>query len=178
MRRVAPFVAIVVAVVIAALVIVFAGSEPATESAQTNLMGESAPAAVGELLDGGRFDLSRRKGDWVVLNFMQSSCVPCQQEQPELEKFVAAQESQPDGARFYSVVYDDTRANVEAFFAKEGGDWPVVMDDKGSIATAFGVSQVPETWIVDPQGYVRYRVISEVTAESLGSTLQRLRETT
>jgi cytochrome c biogenesis protein CcmG/thiol:disulfide interchange protein DsbE len=178
MRRVAPLVAVVVAVVIAGLVIVFAGSKPATESAQTNLMGEPAPAAAGDLLAGGRFDLSRRKGDWVVLNFMQSSCVPCQQEHPELEKFVAAQGSQPDGARFYSVVYDDTRANVEAFFAEEGGDWPVVMDDKGSIATAFGVSQVPETWVIDPQGFVRYRTISKVTAESLGNTLQRLREAT
>ena len=178
MRRVAPFVAIAVAVVIAGLVIVFAGSQPASESAQTNRMGEPAPDAIGSLLDGARFDLSRRKGDWVVLNFMQSSCIPCQQEHPELEKFVAAQQARPDGARFYSVVYDDTRANVEAFFAKEGGDWPVVMDDKGSIATAFGVSQVPETWIIDPQGFVRYRVISEVTAESLGSTLQRLREAT
>ncbi len=178
MRRVAPFIAVVVAVVIAGLVIVFAGSKPATESAQTNLMGEPAPSAVGTLLDGGRFDLSRRKGDWVVLNFMQSSCVPCQQEHPELVKFVAGQQAEPGGARFYSVVYDDTRSNVKAFFAKLGGDWPVVMDDKGSIATAFGVSQVPETWIVDPQGYVRYRVISEVTAESLATTLQRLREAT
>jgi cytochrome c biogenesis protein CcmG/thiol:disulfide interchange protein DsbE len=178
MRRVAPLIAVVVAVVIAGLVIVFAGSKPAQESAQTNLMGEPAPDAVGTLLDGSRFDLSRRKGDWVVLNFMQSSCVPCQQEQPELEKFVAAQDARSGGARFYSVVYDDTRANVQAFFAKHGGDWPVVMDDKGSIATAFGVSQVPETWIIDPQGYVRYRVISEVTAESLGSTLERLREAT
>ena len=177
MRRVAPFVAIVVAVVIAGLVIVFAGSKPATESAQTNLLGGPAPDAVGTLLDGDHFDLSRRKGDWVVLNFMQSSCIPCQQEQPELEKFVAAQ-ARPDGARFYSVVYDDTRANVEAFFAKMGGDWPVVMDDKGSIATAFGVAQVPETWIVDPNGIIRYRTISEVTAESLGSTLERLREAT
>jgi cytochrome c biogenesis protein CcmG/thiol:disulfide interchange protein DsbE len=176
MRRIAPLIAVVVAVVIAALVIVLVGSTPAQESAQTNLMGEPAPTAVGDLLDGGRFDLSRRKGDWVVLNFMQSSCVPCQQEHPELKKFVAAQQAQSGGARFYSVVYDDTRANVQAFFTKEGGDWPVVIDDKGSIATAFGVSQVPETWIIDPQGYVRYRVISEVTAESLGSTLERLRE--
>lgn len=176
MKRLAPIIAVLVAVVIAALVVVLAGSKPARESAQTNLLGQPAPTAVGELLDGGRFDLSRRKGDWVVINFMQSSCVPCQQEHPELEKFVAAQQGQADAARFYSIVYDDTRANVEAFFAKEGGDWPVVMDDKGSIATAFGVSQVPETWIIDPGGFVRFRVISQVTAELLGSTLQRLRE--
>ena len=88
----------------------------------------------------------------------------------------AQQEALADGAKFYTVVYDDDRANVEEFFAAEGGDWPVVYDDDGSIAVAFGVSKVPETWIIDPDGVVRGRVISRVTADFLGAQLQLLRE--
>jgi hypothetical protein len=38
------------------------------------------------------------------------------------------------------------------------------------------VAQVPETWIIDPTGTVRGRVIGEVTAEFLSTTIQRLRE--
>ena len=41
---------------------------------------------------------------------------------------------------------------------------------------AFGVSQVPETWIIDPSGVVRGRIITPVSAEFLGAQLQQLRE--
>jgi cytochrome c biogenesis protein CcmG/thiol:disulfide interchange protein DsbE len=139
-------------------------------------MDQPAPEARGELADGSVFQLSRRKGDWVILNFFQSSCIPCQEEHPELVEFVELQQASPEGARFYSVVYDDTRDNVEDFFAREGGNWPIVYDERGAIAVAFGVSKVPETWIIDPGGVIRFRTISTVSAETLGATLQQLRE--
>jgi cytochrome c biogenesis protein CcmG/thiol:disulfide interchange protein DsbE len=81
-----------------------------------------------------------------------------------------------EGAEFYSVVVDDDVETVEAFFAEEGGDWPVVYDTDGRFAVAFGVAKVPETWIVDPDGIVRARFISQVTADFLGTTMQQLRE--
>jgi cytochrome c biogenesis protein CcmG/thiol:disulfide interchange protein DsbE len=174
-RRLAPFIALAVALVLAGLFVVLAGSKPSEDSAETNLMGKPAPTATGEQLDGATFDLSRRKGDWVVLNFFQSSCIPCQQEHPELAKFVAAQQAQADGARFYTIAWADDRNAVQSFFADEGGDWPVVLDTKGSIAVAFGVSKVPETWIIDPEGNVRFRTIAEVTADFLGNQLEQLR---
>jgi cytochrome c biogenesis protein CcmG, thiol:disulfide interchange protein DsbE len=175
--KLAPFIALAVAIVVAGLFVVLAGSEPTTnETAETNLMGQAAPEAVGELSDGTPFELARRKGDWVVLNFFQSSCVPCQQEHPELVRFVEQQEAVVDGARFYTVVYDDDRDAVESFFAAEGGDWPIVYDGDGSIAVAFGVSKVPETWIIDPNGVVRERIITRVSADFLGAELQALRE--
>ena len=175
--RVAPFVAIAVALVVAGLFVVLVGSDPPNdETAQTNLMGQPAPEAQGELADGSTFQLSRRKGDWVILNFFQSSCIPCQEEHPELVDFVASQPGDGGGARFYSVVWDDSRENVEEFFAREGGDWPIVYDDGGAISVAFGVTAVPETWIIDPGGVIRYRTIATVTAESLGATMQQLRE--
>jgi|HigsolmetaAR201D_1030396.scaffolds.fasta_scaffold10677_3 cytochrome c biogenesis protein CcmG/thiol:disulfide interchange protein DsbE len=175
--RIAPFVALAVAVVLAGLFLVLLGSDPSDgETAETNLLDRPAPDVRGVLDDGTPFQLSRRKGDWVVLNFFQSSCIPCQQEHPELVRFVEAQQARPDGARFYTVVYDDTRENVEEFFASEGGDWPIVYDEGGSIAVAFGVAKVPETWIIDPGGIVRFRAISTVNADLLGNTLQQLRE--
>ena len=174
--RVAPFVALAIAVVIAGLFVVFAGSEPAVnETAETPLLGRAAPAVTGELADGQEFELSRRRGSVVVLNFFTSDCVPCQQEHPDLVEFARRQEGAgADGAELITVVYDDDRDAVEEFFAREGGDWPIVYDDDGSMAVSFGVSKVPETWIVDPNGVVQRRFISRVTADFLTAQLAAL----
>jgi cytochrome c biogenesis protein CcmG/thiol:disulfide interchange protein DsbE len=176
--RVAPFIALAVAVVLAGLFIVLAGSDVSTnESADTPLLDRPAPEAVGARADGSSFDLARRKGSWVVLNFFTSTCVPCQQEHPELVRFAEQQAALGDGgAELYTIVYDDDHRAVQDFFASNGGHWPVVYDDDGSIAVAFGVSQVPETWIIDPTGVVRGRIITRVTADYLGTQLERLKE--
>ena len=154
--RLAPFVALAVAAVVAGLFVVLAGSDASTnERADTPLLDEPAPEAVGVRADGSAFDLARRKGSWVVLNFFTSTCVPCQQEHPDLVRFAHQQASLGgDGAELYTVVYDDD----------------------GSIAVSFGVSQVPETWIIDPTGVVRGRIITRVTADYLANQLQELRE--
>ena len=177
--RLAPWVSLAVAVAMIGLVVLLVGADGGEldQTAETSLMNRPAPEAVGTLTDGTPFDLSRRKGSWVVLNFFQSECVPCIREHPQLIDFVDEQRRLGDrGAEFYSVVNGDTRANVERFFAERGGDWPVVFSEGDSIPTSFGVSLVPETWIVDPDGIVRFRAISEVTAESLSVVLQQLRE--
>jgi cytochrome c biogenesis protein CcmG, thiol:disulfide interchange protein DsbE len=177
-RRVAPFVVIAVAVVLAGFFVVLAQADPArNQTATTPLLDRPAPSAVAAYPDGTTFDLSRRKGSWVVVNFFTSTCIPCQREHPELVAFVDQQNSLGTaGAEFYTVVVDDDPGAVDAFFEAEGGDWPVVYDTDGRFAVAFGVAQVPETWIIDPDGVVRGRVISQVTADFLGQQLQLLRE--
>jgi cytochrome c biogenesis protein CcmG/thiol:disulfide interchange protein DsbE len=174
--RVAPFIVLIVAVVIAGLFWVLLGADSTpNETADTPLMNRPAPEAIGTLDSGNRFDLSRRKGSWVVLNFFQSSCTPCVQEHPELVRFVDQQRTLPGGGvDFYTVVYDDDRDNVEKFFAENGGGWPIVYDDDGSISVSFGVSKVPETWIIDPSGVVRERIISRTTADFLGTLIGRM----
>jgi cytochrome c biogenesis protein CcmG, thiol:disulfide interchange protein DsbE len=176
-RRVAPLVVGGIAVVMVALFWVLLGADPnETESAETPLFGRVAPAATGELADGTPFDLSRRKGSWVVLNFFTHNCVPCVREHPELIEFVDQQRALgTDGAEFYTIVRDSNREEVESFFAERGGDWPIVYDPRYEFANDFGVALVPETWIIDDNGVVRQRLISEVTAESLGSLIQQLR---
>ncbi len=148
-------------------------------AAETPLLGQPAPGSTGLHADGTPFELSRRKGSWVVLNFFTSDCVPCQREHPELVKFVDQQRSLGnEGAEFYSIVQNDSEQNVEAFFAERGGDWPIIYDDRYQFQNDFGVAQVPETWIIDPDGFVRGRIISEVTAEFLSTNIQTLREPT
>jgi cytochrome c biogenesis protein CcmG/thiol:disulfide interchange protein DsbE len=179
--RLAPFVALAVAVVLGGLFVVLAGADRArNETADTTLLNRPAPAASGVYADGSPFDLSRRKGSWVVLNFFTSNCAPCRREHPELVRFVEQQgELGANGAELYTIVVGgEPHDVVEDFFADEGGGWPVVFDDDGRFSVAFGVSKVPETWIIDPNGVVRDRVISEVTADFLSSGIQLMRERT
>ena len=176
-RRIAPWIAAAVLAVLTAFFVMLATASPDDGTvAESPLLGKPAPEAVGELDDGTVFDLSRRKGSWVVLNFFRADCVPCIEEHPELISFVDQQRSLERGAEFYSVVVDDTRDDVEEFFATRGGDWPVVYSDNDSFSVAFGVAAVPETWIIDATGTVRVRYIGKVTAQSLSVTLQQLRE--
>jgi cytochrome c biogenesis protein CcmG/thiol:disulfide interchange protein DsbE len=176
-RRLAPFVSLGVAVVIAALFVVLAnGKAEKPDVTSSFLIGRPAPAVSSTTLDGEPFDLSRRKGSWVVLNFFQSTCLPCKAEHPELVSFAAQQSSIADGAELYTVIKDDPDEAVAKWFDENGGDWPIVKDDDGAIATAFGVAKVPETWIIDPSGVVVSRHATTVTAESLAAELQQLRQ--
>lgn len=178
-RRVAPFVVAAIAVLIGLLVWILAAADAERgATAETPLLDRPAPPSVGTSSDGSTFELSRRKGSWVVLNFFTHDCVPCVREHPELIDFVAQQRALGgDGAEFYSVVISSTRDEVAEFFElRGGGDWPVVFDDDVRFQIDFGVVQVPETWIIDPDGIVRGRIISEVRADFLSATLQTLRE--
>jgi cytochrome c biogenesis protein CcmG, thiol:disulfide interchange protein DsbE len=176
-RRLAPFVALGVAAVLAALFAVLANGKAVKPDVTSSfLLGRPAPAVVTSTLDGKSFDLSRRKGSWVVLNFFTSTCLPCKAEHPELVAFAEQQAGIIDGAELYTVVKDDSDDAVSAWFAERGGTWPIVKDDNGSIATAFGVAQVPETWIIDPSGIVARRYATTITAGSLAIDLQLLRQ--
>ena len=174
MKRV---ISLAVAAVVAALFVVLAsGKADKPDVTSSFLYGKPAPVVVSATLDGDTFDLSRRKGSWVVLNFFQSSCLPCKAEHPELVSFAAQQAGIVDGAELYSIVFDDSDEAVSQWFAEQGGSWPIVKDDDGQIATNFGVAQVPETWIIDPSGIVVSRYATTITAAALANDLQLLRQ--
>ncbi|MET0911553.1 MAG: TlpA disulfide reductase family protein [Ilumatobacteraceae bacterium] len=177
-RRTAPWIVLVVFAVLAGLFVVLAGAEPnSAESSDLPLLGRPAPEATGTLDDGTPFDLSRRKGSWVVLNFFDPECIPCVQEHPELIEFDANQEQLgSDGAELYSVIVRGSEDEVDEFFEERGGDWPQIYSEYDDFPVAFGVAAVPETWIIDTSGVVQLRLISKVTAEQLDTILQQFRE--
>jgi cytochrome c biogenesis protein CcmG/thiol:disulfide interchange protein DsbE len=173
----APFISLAVAAVVAALFVVLAsGKAEKPDVTSSFLRGKPAPAVSSTTLDGQPFNLSRRKGSWVVLNFFQSTCLPCKAEHPELVTFAAQQAGIADGAELYTVIKDDSDSAVTKWFDDHGGNWPIVKDDDGAISTAFGVAQVPETWIIDPSGIVAVRHATTITADFLSTELQQLRQ--
>lgn len=173
--RIARNVAIATGVVVLAFFILLVTAKPRGERGiSTPLLGNPAPAVSSPLIGGGTFELARRKGSWVVLNFFNSTCVPCRIEHPQLVTFQKKQSGLENMAELITVVNDDSDDAVEEFFKKNGGDWPKVTDPDGAIAVAFGVAKVPETWVIDPSGFVRLRIAGEVTSDFLSEKLVEL----
>ena len=179
-RRIAPIIVLVVAAVLGGLFWVLASSKSENDTSgvvDSHLLGRTAPSVRSTTLDDEPFDLARRKGSWVVLNFFNSTCVPCIAEHPELVAFAEQQAALgADGAELYTILqFGDRIDSVRAFFDERDGDWPVVRDDDGGINVSFGVAQVPETFIVDPDGIVRLRWAGPIDAETLATLVQQQR---
>ena len=164
-----------VGVVAIFLVVVFAVSKVGgSDTADTPLLGQAAPADHRPAARmAAASTSSTRRGSWVVLNFFASWCDPCKQEAAELARFASAQQSAGTaGAELVGIVYNDSADAIRSFLQTYGGgNFPVVLDQQGSNAITYGVVKVPETWIVDPSGIVRARVIVPVTADSLSDLL-------
>lgn len=165
-RRTALVISLVVAVLVAAFVAVLATREPATDrEVNSDLVGRVAPAVQGDTLDGGTFDIDNHVGRWVVVNFFATWCRECVVEHPQLDSF-QQEHAELGDAVVVSVLYDDKAGKASDFFAERGGDWPVVLDD-GTIATRYGVTGVPETYLVAPSGRVAVKLIGGVTQDGL-----------
>jgi cytochrome c biogenesis protein CcmG/thiol:disulfide interchange protein DsbE len=166
-RRTAVVVAVALGIVVALLVAVLATREPATDrQADSPLIGRAAPAIQGTDLSGAEFDLDDLRGQWVVVNFFATWCVPCRQEHPELVRF-AEQHAEAGDASVVSVVFDDEPTQVQQYFDENGGTWPVVPGEGTGVILDYAVSGVPESFVIAPSGLVVAKVTGGVTAAGL-----------
>jgi len=171
--RRALWIAVAVAVPVFLLVLALANGEPAaTRAVKSPLVGKPAPPVEGTTVDGGQASLAGLKGKWVVLNFFATWCVPCRQEHPELVNFSASHQVTGD-ATVMAVVYSDNAQAVKEFRDKEGGSWAMVVDPKGRIALDYGVSGVPESFLISPDGVVVAKLLGGVRASDLDQLLNR-----
>jgi cytochrome c biogenesis protein CcmG/thiol:disulfide interchange protein DsbE len=166
-RRVGPSIAVAVLVVLAVFIGVLA-TRPAVSDRQGSspLLNKAAPLIDAPTTAGERFRLGDYKGQWVVVNFMASWCAACKVEHPELLQFVQRHAAVGD-AEVVAVAISDAPNDTAAFFAKRGGDWPVVMDTSGAYAVSYGIVKLPESYLVDPNGFVRVKFIGGLTADGI-----------
>jgi cytochrome c biogenesis protein CcmG, thiol:disulfide interchange protein DsbE len=175
-RRTGLIVSAVVAVLAIGFVAVLATREPATDRRRDSpLIGKVVPPLAGETLAGGNFDIDDQRGRWVVVNFFATWCVPCRIEHPELDAFNQAHTRAGD-AVLVSALFDDDPASAREFFDRNGGDWPVVLDGDGLIASAFGTPKVPESYLVTPNGRVAAKFTGGVTRDGLDRAIDQIEQ--
>jgi cytochrome c biogenesis protein CcmG/thiol:disulfide interchange protein DsbE len=134
------------------------------------LVGQPAPAFDLEPLPGAglpglaRADLD---GAVTVVNIFASWCGPCRVEHPELMKLAA-----DPRLRVVGIDYKDQPANALSFLEDLGNPYAAIgVDTRGRIAIDWGVYGVPETFVVDRAGIIRFKFIGPLTPETVASSL-------
>jgi cytochrome c biogenesis protein CcmG, thiol:disulfide interchange protein DsbE len=163
--------AVIVGLLVVGLVVVLATRDNALErNDQATILGKTAPPFSGDsILDGTRFSLSEQQGKWVVLNVFASWCVPCVKEHPELVEFQKNNSGPDADVAIVSAVFQDPKADVQEFFKKFGGSWPVL--DNAEILVNYGVTGVPETFLISPSGQVLWKQSRQISAQMLEEAL-------
>jgi cytochrome c biogenesis protein CcmG/thiol:disulfide interchange protein DsbE len=137
------------------------------------LIGHRAPGFDLRMLDGdGSVRLSSLRGQIVVVNFWASWCAPCRTEHRDLE--AVWDRYRGDGVVVLGVSYQDRPAAGLAFRRDLGGDWPLVDDPHSNTALAYGVTGVPETFVIDGDGRVAAKYIGRVQYGQVSDLIVRL----
>lgn len=127
---------------------------------QKAVVGQPAPDFT--LLDtkGKAWTLSELKGKVVFVNFWATWCPPCVEEMPSMQKVNNFMPS--NQFVMLTILSNDQPSLADAFLARIGATFPVLVDPQNNIATAYGLTGVPETYIVDKQGVLREKFIGGV----------------
>jgi cytochrome c biogenesis protein CcmG/thiol:disulfide interchange protein DsbE len=134
--------------------------------------GDPAPDFTLTLLDGSEVSLSDLRGQVVVLNFWASWCGPCRREAPALQQVWEAYGD--DDVAFLGVAYHDAQGASRAFLDEFGITYPNGVDARARIAGMYGLTGVPETYVIDRDGTLAWKKIGELRAEELLQQLESL----
>jgi len=120
-----------------------------------------------ELLDpsGNKISLSDMKGSVVFINFWATWCASCIEEMPSIEHMFRNL-SDKSSFKVVTILYKDDFSRALGFMKQNGYTFPVYLNPDESAAKIFGITGIPETFIVDKQGLLRNKVIGPAEWDS------------
>lgn len=134
-------------------------------------VSREAPAHVFPLMQGGEISFAPPPGDEaVIVNLFASWCAPCVAEHPLLTELGARHPG-----RVYGVLYRDTREAGQAFLDRLGNPYTAIaLDPEGRGGLDFGLTGVPETFVVSADGKILLHVagpLDEVSTQKISEAL-------
>ena len=146
-------------------------TQPKDEFVESTMIGQPLPAfALDPAFDGlpgaSKADFS---GSPKLLNIWASWCLPCIAEAPQLEAL------QRQGVEIIGIAIRDKPADVANFLAKNGNPYTRIGSDRISeVQLAIGSSGVPETFVIDAKGIIRYQHIGDIRPEDVPTLMAEL----
>ena len=108
-------------------------------------------------------DRDLKQGTMSVVNFWASWCAPCQIEHPQLMAL-----AERDGVQLYGINYKDEDEKARAFLEKLGDPFERVgVDEEGRVWIDWGLTGVPETFVIDGGGRIVMKHIGPLTEEDI-----------
>ncbi|AXO32654.1 TlpA disulfide reductase family protein [Micromonospora sp. B006] len=145
------------------------GSVVTCEPAQRS----KTPKVSGELLTGGGYDISRDRGQVVVVNFWGSWCAPCRAEADDLEDTYQA--TKGSGVSFLGINVQDSKDKALAF--EEGRvTYPSIFDPASRQALNFDIppNTTPATVVLDREGRIAVVIRRAVTRDELRPIVEKI----
>jgi cytochrome c biogenesis protein CcmG/thiol:disulfide interchange protein DsbE len=129
------------------------------------LIGKPAPGFTLPRLDDPTLTVQRDSmlGKAWVLNVWASWCGPCRDEHPQILALARAKQ-----APLIGLNYKDARGDAQTWLKQLGNPYDLSLSDlDGRVGINFGVYGVPETFVIDKQGIVRFKHVGPMTPEVL-----------
>jgi thiol-disulfide isomerase/thioredoxin len=153
---------------ISAVFMMVVGCSKKKESVQSEaVVKEKSPAADITVISMKNvpLKLSDLKGKVVLLNFWATWCPPCRDEMPSMMKLNSAMAGKP--FQLVAVSIDEGGVpEIEAFFKESGFNFPAYTDPEGKATETYGVTGVPESFIIDKNGMLVKKVIGPLAWDS------------
>lgn len=137
-------------------------------------IGRLAPDFTLKDLEGGTVNLRSviDKNKVTILNFWATRCPPCRAEIPEFVEFV--KEHQSEKVALVAVNLQENSKKVKAFAEVAGMNFPILLDQNGSVAQDYQIYAIPTTFFIDGSGVIREKVEGSLSLSRLESIYRKL----
>jgi cytochrome c biogenesis protein CcmG/thiol:disulfide interchange protein DsbE len=145
-------------------IVFYGGLETETNVLPSPLIDKPAPEFTLPALAGGEpgFSSADLLGKVSLVNVFASWCVPCRAEHPVLNAL-----SRSKRVPIYGINYKDKTEAARSWIAELGNPYTRIGADEGRIGIEWGVYGVPETFVVDRSGRIRYKHVGPLTEDDL-----------